>query len=446
MILETGNMLKRKIEQELKKWKENKNHKPLIIRGCRQCGKTFSALDFAKKNYKNVVYLNFFENPDFKSIFSSSLEVDYITMMISSLLNSDAVFETNNTILILDEIQECPEARTSLKFFSLDGRYDVIATDSLLGVKGYGERPASIPVGYESIINMYPLDFEEFLWANGINEQIINLLKNCLEKISSVPEPLHKRLRQLLLQYTVVGGMPNVVQTFVSNKQMNVVLTMQREIINSYKDDMLKYAEKTDKGCIRECFESIPKQLSKENKKFQFSTIRKNASAAKYLGSLQWIEDAGIINRCYNLSNLELPLDGNSLNDTFKVYMTDTGLFVSMLEDGTQYDILSGNLYAYKGAIFENLIADIFAKMNRKLYYYRKNSGLEIDFVTRYKGQVTLIEVKASTGNTKSTKTILNHPEKYHVSQAIKLGDYNIGKADNILTLPHYMAFLLKEY
>lgn len=446
MILETDNMLKRKIEHELKKWKENKNHKPLIIKGCRQCGKTFSALDFAKKNYKNVVYLNFFENPDFKSIFSSSLEVDYITMMISSLLSPDAIFEANNTILILDEIQECPEARTSLKFFSLDGRYDVIATGSLLGVKGYGERAASIPVGYESIINMYPLDFEEFLWANGINEQIINLLKNCLEKISSVPEPLHKRLRQLLLQYTVVGGMPNVVQTFVSNKQMNVVLTMQREIINSYKDDMLKYAEKTDKGCIRECFESIPKQLSKENKKFQFSTIRKNASAAKYLGSLQWIEDAGIINRCYNLSNLELPLDGNSLNDTFKVYMTDTGLFVSMLEDGTQYDILSGNLYAYKGAIFENLIADIFAKMNRKLYYYRKDSGLEIDFVTRYKGQVTLIEVKASTGNTKSTKTILNHPEKYHVSQAIKLGDYNIGKADNILTLPHYMAFLLKEY
>ena len=439
-------MLKRKIEQDLAEWKQDKNHKPLIIKGCRQCGKTFSVQQFAKNNYKNVIYLNFFENPNFKSIFSSSLEVDYITMMMSTLLGPEIIFEAFNTVIILDEIQECPQARTALKFFSLDGRYDVIATGSLLGVKGYGNKPASIPVGYESIINMYPLDFEEFLWANGINEQVISLLKNNLDKVIPIPEPIHSKLNQLLLQYTIVGGMPNIVQTFVLNKQMNIVLRMQRELVNSYKDDMLKYADKKDKSHIRECFESIPKQLSKENKKFQFSAIHKSATAAKYLGSLQWIEDAGIVNRCYNLSNLELPLDGNALDDIFKVYVVDTGIFVSMLEDGTQYDILEGNLYAYKGAIFENLIADIFTKMNRKLYYYRKDSGLEIDFVIRYKGKATLIEVKASNGNTKSTKSILNNPNKYHVSQAIKLGDCNIGKVDNILTLPHYMAFLLKDY
>ena len=439
-------MLKRKIEQDLAEWKQDKNHKPLIIKGCRQCGKTFSVQQFAKNNYKNVIYLNFFENPNFKSIFSSSLEVDYITMMMSTLLGPEIIFEAFNTVIILDEIQECPQARTALKFFSLDGRYDVIATGSLLGVKGYGNKPASIPVGYESIINMYPLDFEEFLWANGINEQVISLLKNNLDKVIPIPEPIHSKLNQLLLQYTIVGGMPNIVQTFVLNKQMNIVLRMQRELVNSYKDDMLKYADKKDKSHIRECFESIPKQLSKGNKKFQFSAIHKSATAAKYLGSLQWIEDAGIVNRCYNLSNLELPLDGNALDDIFKVYVVDTGIFVSMLEDGTQYDILEGNLYAYKGAIFENLIADIFTKMNRKLYYYRKDSGLEIDFVIRYKGKATLIEVKASNGNTKSTKSILNNPNKYHVSQAIKLGDCNIGKVDNILTLPHYMAFLLKDY
>ena len=226
---------------------------------------------------------------------------------------------------------------------------------------------------------------------------------------------------------------------------MNDVLRIQRGIIRSYEDDMVKYAEKKDKSRIKECFQSIPKQLSKENKKFQYSVVKKGSTASKYEGSLQWIEDAGIITRCYNLSITELPLDGNAEKDTFKVYMKDCGLFVSMLEDGTQYDILQGNLYGYKGALFENLIADIFAKMGRKLYYFHKDSGLEIDFVIRYRGECTLVEVKTSTGNTKSTKTILRHPEKYHVYNAIKLGDYNIGRTDQILTLPLYMAFLLKE-
>ena len=172
--------------------------------------------------------------------------------------------------------------------------------------------------------------------------------------------------------------------------------------------------------------------------------MKKGSTASKYEGSLQWIEDAGIISRCYNLSITELPLDGNAQQDTFKVYMKDCGLFANMLEDGTQYDILQGNLYGYKGDIFENLAADIFAKMGRKLYYFRRDSGLEVDFVIRYKGECTLVEVKASTGNTKSTKTILRHPEKYHVHSAVKLGNYNIGRSGQILTLPLYMAFLLR--
>ena len=208
---------------------------------------------------------------------------------------------------------------------------------------------------------------------------------------------------------------------------------------------MIKYAEKKDKGRIAECFQSIPKQLSKENKKFQYSVIKKGATAAQYAGSLQWIEDAGIISRCYNLSIPELPLDGNAISDVFKVYMKDTGLLISMLVDGTQFDVLSGSLYGYKGAIFENLIADFLAKMGRKLYYYHKDSGLEIDFVIRWRGKCTLVEVKASTGNTKSAKTILSHPEKYHVDQCIKLGDYNIGSSGQIITLPLYMGFMLNE-
>ena len=438
-------MLKRKIEDRLRKWKENPDRKPLVIKGCRQCGKTWSVLQFAEAAYEHTVYLNFFENPGYKSVFSDRLEVDYLTMMISALAGPKAVFEPGKTVIVLDEIQECPEARTALKFFKMDGRYDVIATGSLLGVKGYGGQPASVPVGYETILEMYPLDFEEFLWANGITDAMIALLRLSLKEEKPVPEALHSRMRQLLLQYTVVGGMPAVVQEFVNTRQMNEVLQLQRNIVSEYKDDMLKYAEKADKGRIRDCFESIPKQLSRENKKFQYSLVKKGSGAAQYLGCLQWIEDAGIISRCYNLSITELPLAGNAISDIFKVYMNDTGLFVSMLEDGTQFDILQGNLYGYKGAVFENLIADIFVKMGRKLYYYHKDSGLEIDFVMRYRGEAVLVEVKASTGNVKSTKTVLNHPEKYHVMQAIKLGNYNVGREGSVLTLPHYMAFLLDE-
>ena len=439
-------MLKRKMEQVLLDWKNTPDHKPLVVKGCRQCGKTYSVLDFARKNYEHVVYLNFFENPTFASVFSDSLEVDHITMMLSALMGREAIFEPGKTILVLDEIQECPDARTALKFFKTDGRYDVIGTGSLLGVQGYGNKePKSIPVGYETVIEMTPLDFEEFLWANDISEQIIDMLKVYLREERPVPDALHQRLRQLLLQYTVVGGMPDVVQTFVNTKRMDEVLQMQRDIVRSYEDDMVKYAERKDKSVIRECFQSIPKQLSKENKKFQYSLVKKGASASKFAGSLQWIEDAGIISRCYNLSITELPLAGNAHQDVFKVYMRDMGLFVAMLEDGTQFDILQGNLLGYKGAIFEGLIADIFTKMGRKLYYFHKESSLEVDFVIRYKGACTLVEVKAVTGNAKSTKTILKHPEKYHVYHAIKLGDYNIGRSEQILTLPLYMAFLLRD-
>ena len=438
-------MLKRKMEQQLLDWKNTPGHKPLIIKGCRQCGKTFSVLAFAEKNYEHVVYINFYSNPNYASVFSGSLEVDHLIMMMSALLGPDANFEAGKTIIIMDEIQECPEARTALKFFQLDGRFDVVGTGSLLGVKGYGREPKSIPVGYETVVDMYPLDFEEFLWACGITPEVIDELRSHLTLKTPVPEALHKRMRDLMLQYIVVGGMPDAVQTFVDTKQMDRVLQIQRDIVRSYEDDMVKYAERADKANIRQCFQSIPKQLSKENKKFQYSVVKKGATASQFAGSLQWIEDAGIIARCYNMTLPELPLSGNAVDDVFKVYMCDTGLFVSMLEDGTQYDILQGNLFGYKGAIFENLVADFFTKMKRKLYYYHKDSGLEIDFVIRWRGCCTLVESKASTGNVKSAKTILAHPEKYHVEMAIKLGDYNVGFEGKILTLPMYMGFLLTE-
>ena len=442
-------MFRRKIEQVLLDWKKNKDKMPIVIKGCRQCGKTFSVLDFARKNYGNVVYLDFFLNPQYKSIFDDSLEIDNILVNISTLLPNVRIVP-GDTCFVFDEIQDCPRARTSLKFFKIDGRFDVICTGSLLGVSGYrsqdtdDDRFAPVPVGYENIVDMYPMDFEEWLWANGIQEALFRKLEDCLSSLVPVPEVIHRRMTQLLQQYVIVGGMPRAVTTFMETHNIQEVVSVQNAIIEGYKTDMLKYAPQPDKPRIRECFESIPKQLSRENKKFAYAQVRANGRGRDYQGSLQWIEDAGIIRKCYNLEIPELPLDGNAISEQFKVYMADTGLFISMLERETAHDILNGNLLGYKGAIFENLIADIFGKMGRKLYYYRKDSGLEVDFVMRYDGECTLVEVKASSGNVKSTKTILAHPEKYHVSRAIKLGNYNIGTSDQITTLPLYMAFLLK--
>lgn len=438
-------MLKRKIEQALAEWKAAPNHNPLVVKGCRQCGKTYSVLDFARRNYKYVVYINFFEDPSFMQIFNGSLLVDDLVLYMSARLGQSAVFEAGRTCIVLDEIQECPKARTALKFFKVDGRYDVICTGSLLGIKGYREQTVSVPVGYETELDMYPMDFEEFLWANGISDAVVERLSSFMVTSTVVPEILHNRMRELLLYYIVVGGMPAVVNEFVGSRQLNVVLRMQRDIVNGYRDDMVKYATGSDKSKIRECFDSIPKQLSKENKKFQYSLVKKGATASRFQGSLQWIENVGIVKRCYNLNITELPLDGNSIPDIFKVYMSDIGLFVSMLEDGTQFDILQGRLYAYKGAIYENLVADFLGKMGRKLYYFHKDTGLEVDFVIRYKGDCVLLECKAKTGNAKSVKTILKHTDKYHVHHAIKLGDYNIGQMDGITTLPLYMGFLLQD-
>lgn len=435
-------MLKRKIEKELLDWKNSQNRKPLIIKGIRQCGKTFVARKFADENYENIIYINFFQNPEYASIFSGSLEVDNLITMMSAFIPG-AHFVPGKTVIILDEIQDCSQARTALKFFHMDGRFDVLATGSLLGVKGYGKSPASIPVGYEKIINMYPLDFEEFLWAKGITSQLIDMLKISLQTELPVPEALHIRMKNLLLEYTVVGGMPDAVNIFLDTHNLGEVLEFQRNLIASYEDDMVKYAPTKVKAVIKECFKSIPKQLAKENKKFQYSLVKKGSTASKFAGAIEWIEDAGITCRCYNLSITELPLDGNAIEDIFKIYMSDTGLFIAMLEDGTQADIMSGNLLGYKGAIFENIVADFFHKMGRKLYYFHKDSGLEIDFVMRYKGECTLVEVKANTGNTKSTKTVLKNYDHYHVKSAIKLGNYNVGRQDQILTLPLYMGFLL---
>ena len=444
-------MLRRKIDDILLEWKESEDRKPLVIKGCRQCGKTSSVVAFAKKHYPHIVYLDFHEHREYKAFFAGALDVDTITFnMTLNLPNSR--FVEGKTVLIFDEIQDCPSARSSLKYFKLDGRYDVICTGSLLGVNGYRtaeeleeEQNASIPVGFEEIIEMYPLDFEEWLWANGVQQQHVDYLKQCLEQEIPVNLSVHQRMRELLLRYVIVGGMPEVVTTYLKTNDMQRVIKRQHSIIETYKSDMIKYARNEDKARIRECFDSIPAQLARENKKFVYSVIQPNARAKQYRGSLQWIEDAGIIRRCYNLHITELPLIGNADMNTFKVYMADIGLLINMLGEGVQWKILQGDLLGYKGAIFESLMADILGKIGRKLYYFHKSSGLELDFVIPYKGKCTPLECKATTGNTKSLKTVLKHPEHYHVYHALKVGDYNVGRNGPILTIPFYMAFMLTE-
>lgn len=444
-------MYRRKIEAVMLEWKQKENRKPLVIKGCRQCGKTSSVVAFAEEHYPHVVYLDFHEHREYKAFFAGALDVDTITLNIT-LGIPNVQFVPGKTCLVFDEIQDCPSARASLKFFKLDGRFDVICTGSLLGVNGYKSKEeleeedrVSIPVGFEDIVTMYPMDFEEWLWANGVQEQHFDYLRRCFTDEVPVSEAIHQRMRELLLKYVIVGGMPEAVSTFLMTNDMNKVQKVQHDIIEAYKGDMLKYARTEDKSRIRECFESIPAQLARENKKFTYSLIRRDARSAQYQGSLQWIEDAGIIRRCYNLHITELPLDGNVDKDCFKVYMADSGLFISMLEEGTAWSIMQGNMLSYKGAIFENLMADILGKMGRKLYYFRKDSGLELDFVLRYKGECCPLECKAKTGNAKSLQTVLKHPEHYHVFHALKVGDYNVGRSGATLTIPFYMAFLLTE-
>ena len=452
-------MLRRKIEETLHEWKGTPGHLPLVIMGLRQCGKTFIVRKFAEENYKYVHYINFIKQPKRIAAFLGSKEVDDILLELSAQLRN-ANFVPGQTCFIFDEIQDCPDARTSLKFFNEDGRFDVIATGSLLGVQGYGEKKKkqkqkregednvrlgknSIPVGYEEIVQMYPLDFEEFLWANGISEQVISFLKDCMANEAPVPQGIHVAIRDLLNRYVAVGGLPAAVNKLLETGNMSKVSAVLHRILKEYKDDMVKYAEDDDKPYIRGCFDSITKQLAKDYKKFQYNLIQKNGRAEDYVGSLQWLEDAGMIHRCYNTEITGLPMEGNAIESVFKVYVTDIGLLVTMLGRSTRSDILQGNLGGFKGAIYENLMADVLHKKGQSLYYYRKESGMELDFLIDYKGECVPVEVKAKTAKAKSMSTALKHPDKYHVSHALKFGDYNVGRNGPLLTLPAYMEFLL---
>jgi len=431
-------MLKRKITIDLIAWKKRENKLCLLVKGARQVGKTFIIDEFARANYKYYTRINFDENPAYKAIFDGDLDVETLIKQISLRVpNSELV--PNETLVFFDEIQNCPRARTALKFLAIDRRFDVIASGSMLGMH-YKEVP-SYPVGYVDTIEMYSLDFEEFLWANGVLPQSIYDIKQYYSNKEKIPFAMHERMMQLFKEFIVVGGMPRVVNEFVTTHNFAHVLRIQKSILVDYTDDIAKYAEGNEKAKARMCFLSIPKHLSKDYKKFQYSLVEGKGTARKYGGSLMWLYDAGIINFCYNLASPELPLEGNAKSDVFKVYMRDTGLLMAMLEDGSQEDIIDGNLGIYKGAIYENIIADIFGKAGKKLYYFEHNSKIEMDFMIRLNNQAVAVEVK-SAENTKS-KSMTSIIENYGVKHGIKLSAKNVGSTGIIDSYPLYLAMFL---
>ena len=431
-------MLRRKIESALAEWKKRDDKLCLLVKGARQVGKTFIIEEFAHINYKHFTRINFDENPAYKAIFDGDLDIETLIKQIS-LRVPNAELIPNETLIFLDEIQNCPRARTALKFLAIDKRFDVIASGSMLGIH-YKDVP-SYPVGYVDTIEMYSLDFEEFLWANGVSPQSINDIKQYFTNKEKVPPAMHDRMMELFKEYIVVGGMPRAVNEFVASHNFANVLRIQKSIISDYTDDIAKYAEGNEKAKARMCFLSIPKHLSKDYKKFQYSLVESSGTARKFGGSLMWLYDAGIINFCYNLALPELPLEGNAKSDIFKVYMRDTGLLMAMLDEGSQEDIIDGNLGIYKGAIYENIIADIFGKVGKKLYYFEQNSKIEIDFMIRYNKRATAVEVK-SAENTKA-KSMASIIEKYGVKHGIKLSAKNVGGTEYVDSYPLYMAMFL---
>ena len=446
-------MFRRKIVSELESWKSDTGKKKaLVIKGLRQIGKTYTVKAFAEENYENVVYIDFKKNISAKQAFNNDLVVDRIVLDLSAMI-PDAHFVPGKTCIIFDEVQECSGARASIKSFMEDGRYDIICTGSLLGIKGYNKKSGKgIPVGFERTVYMKPMDFEEFLWAKGISEEVIEYIKECYRSRTPIRDAVHTAMLRYFREYICVGGLPYIVDRFIETNDMNTVYQEQKDILEEYKDDFGKHLNENEEEVvdltllarINRVFDSIPTQLAKENKKFVYAQLEKKGRSEHYQAAIQWLYDAGLVNICYNLSAIDEPLEGNKLDNIFKLYMQDSGLFIAMLGKGSAGKILNGEMGIYKGAVYENIIADCFSKQDRPLFYFHKDSGLEIDFVTKENDEVTLIEVKATTGNIKSAKTILNKKDIYHAKKCIKLSENNIGIADDIITIPYYLAFMME--
>jgi predicted AAA+ superfamily ATPase len=429
-------MLRRKILETLKNWKNTKKNECLLVKGARQIGKTFIIDKFGRDFYKKYIYINFLEKPELKALFDESLETDEIYKKLS-LAFMNIEFIPGDTLIFIDEIQECPNARTALKFLALDNRYDIIASGSLLGIN-YKEVP-SIPVGYEKQIEMHSLDFEEFLWATGYSEQVIAYVKEYFFSLEKIPESMNTQMMRYLREYCVIGGMPAVINRYLETNNFNDVQKEQDKILNSFLEDIAKYASMTEKPKARNCFLSIPRQLAKEYKKFQFSVVEKSATARKYANSLEWLRDANLIRFCFNVSKPSFPLAAFTREDQYKIYLNDIGLLVAMYGFEIKKEIIDNTLKgAAKGGIYENLIADILVKKDLKLNYYKADdSSQEIEFLLQGEGSVIPVEVKAGKGPTISLNNLLLDPD---IKIGYKLISGNAGQEGKKVTLPLYMA------
>lgn len=437
--------LQRKIDSFLSNWKTNEDRKPLIVKGPRQIGKTESIKKFAEENYTSVIEINFVTSEKYKQITADGYTADAIIKNIS-LINPAHKFIPGETLIFFDEIQEFPEIATSLKFFSIDGRFDIICSGSLLGINY--RRIESNSVGYKTDYNMYSLDFEEFLWAKGYSPEVIEDMFNHMKEQKPFSELEHSIFSSHFLDYCILGGMPSVVREFIKNNTFEGTLEIQRQLLADYKEDIRKYAEGMDQARIINVFNSIPAQLAKENKKFQLSKVEKNARFKDYRGCIEWLEDAGMVQLCYCLNSAELPLKGNIDIDKFKIYFFDTGLFVALLDDEAQEDLRANkNMSVYKGALYESIVGEALVKAGYQLYYYRReDSTLEQDFFVRTADHLIPIEVKAKNNKSKTLSQLIKSDKYSDISYGIKFCAGNIGFENNIYTFPYYCTFLLKRF
>lgn len=437
--------LKRKIDSFLTHWKENPDRKPLIVKGARQIGKTESICRFAHLSYQNVIYINFIEEPKYKMITADGYSADDIVKNISRI-DPTKHFIPGETIFIFDEIQAFPEIATSLKFFKIDGRYDIICSGSLLGI--HYTQIESNSVGYKTDYDMYALDFEEFLWAKGYDDTFISDILTHMINLVPLNEPMFHVLHSLFIDYCILGGMPSVIRTHIEKNTFEDTLAIQKQLIADYKEDIRKYAVGLDQGRILNVYNQIPPQLAKENKKFQISKVASGARFKDYRGCIEWLADSGIIHVCYQLNFPELPLRGNFDETKYKLYFSDTGLLVAMLDEEAQDDLrVNKNLGVYKGALYENMVAEAFVKSGLGLYYYKKdNSTLEEDFFVRTSHELIPVEVKASNNRSKSLSALIKNERYPDIHYGIKLANANIGYNDQIYTFPYFCAFLLKQY
>ena len=436
---------KRKIDDFLQEWKADAKHKPLIIKGARQIGKTESILHFAKQNYKNIVYINFALEKKFMQILADGYDVESVTRNIT-LADPSIQFIPKESIILFDEIQENPDVATTLKSFHRDGNYDVICSGSMLGINY--KRIHSNSVGSKTDYEMFSMDFEEFLWAKGYSEeQIDSILSHMLENKSFNENEL-SIFKELFLTYSVLGGMPDVIKQYLETGTFSGTLDLQNQIRLDYEEDVRKYAEGLDQTKIISVYRSIPAQLAKENKKFQFNKVAKNARSREYSGCIDWLKDAGIIMECNCLQFPELPLKGNVEESKYKLYYMDTGLLISSLDEEAQEDLrVNKNLGVYKGALYENFVAEAFVKQGLGLYYYKKeNASLEEDFFVRTPNALVPVEVKANSNQSKALSALISNKRYQDISFGIKLGDVNVGYANQIYTFPYFCAFKLKEY